>query len=54
VTGAEKERFRCKQRVGGLIAPAVTDELQDQAYAIRHRVYCEEPAGKLAKHARGL
>jgi N-acyl amino acid synthase of PEP-CTERM/exosortase system len=24
------------------IAPAVTDALQDEAYAIRHRVYCEE------------
>ena len=24
------------------IAPAVSDELQDQAYGIRHRVYCEE------------
>jgi N-acyl amino acid synthase of PEP-CTERM/exosortase system len=24
------------------VAPAVSDELQDQAYGIRHRVYCEE------------
>jgi N-acyl amino acid synthase of PEP-CTERM/exosortase system len=24
------------------IAPAVSDDLQDQAYGIRHRVYCEE------------
>jgi N-acyl amino acid synthase of PEP-CTERM/exosortase system len=24
------------------VAPAVSDDLQDQAYGIRHRVYCEE------------
>jgi len=24
------------------IAPAVADELQDEAYGVRHKVYCEE------------